>query len=206
VNETQAGSLAKTKGQKNIFLHHETILIIGIILAAIIVISFLFSFLWTSFKFGFAILMGWLLIVITRKTDSWKMGIECYYILTFLFAFAFGPWLAFFLTGTALAFVVKVFRPDEVHGAITQMVGCTGIAFTTKIFVNMYSMDITKPQLLIAGMILFVVWDVARFLVALKVSPAHWVKLVASFITGVFVNYFYYSTFAFVLLKFLLSI
>ncbi len=199
-------SLAKARGQKNILLNHETVLIVGAILAAIILFTLFFSFLWAKFQVAFVCILAWILIVITRKTDSWKMGIECYYIFTFLLAYAFNVWLSLFVVVSGVLFVIKVFRPDELQGSLSQLFGIIGIGFSTKFFVARYGMSITKPQLLFAGLILFIIWDFIRFLAALKICPAHWVKLFASFITGIFVNYFYYSTFAFPLLMFLLSL
>jgi hypothetical protein len=206
VSTTNNFSLAEPGGQKNILLHKETVLIIGLILASLILVSVFFSFLWAQFKFGFVFLLAWLLIVITRRTDSWKMGIECYYVFTLLFAFAFNGWIAFFMSTSALLFVVKFFRPDELQGTLTQISGIAGIAATTHYFSAYYGPAITQSQLLFVGILLFGIWDFVRFLVALKISPAHWVKLFASFITGIFINYFYYITFAYPLLQFLLSV
>jgi len=206
VNETSTTSLAKVPGQKNILLHRETLIIIAIIIGAIAILSILFSFLWAYFKTVFICLIAFILIVVTRKTDSWKMGIECYYIFTFLLAYAFSPWLAIFVTASAILFVVKFFRPDELHGALTQITAVIGLAFTASHFAAKYGAAITQPQLLFIAILTFVIWDIVRFLVALKISPAHWVKLFASLLTGAFVNYFYYITFAYPLLQFLLRI
>jgi len=205
VSEITHSSLAKTAGSKNILLHRETILILSAIVLAIVVLTFFFSFMWTYFKVGFMSLLAFLLIVVTRKTDSWKMGIECFYIFSFIFSYVFSPWFAIILVVGALLTVVKLFRPDELQGTISQIVGVIIIAFIAMFFSARYGLVITQQQLLFAGVLSFLVGDLIRFLVALKVTPAHWVKLFASLITGAFINYFYYSTFAFPLLKLLMS-
>jgi len=192
--------------RKNIFLHRETILILLAVFGSILALTLLFFFLWSFFKIGFVCLMAFILIVVVRRTDSWKMGVECYYIIAFLFAYAFSPILAILVTVLAILFVVKVFRPDEFAGSMTQITAIIGMAFTAKYVALKYGATITQPQLLFAGVITFVVWDFIRFLVAVKITPTHWVKLFASLLTGAFVNYFYYVTFAYPLLQFLLKI
>lgn len=190
---------------KHLLFNHETVLIISFVVIAIVLLSFLFSLLWSYFRVGFTFLLAWLLIVIIRKTESWKLGVECFYITAFLFSYAFSSIATFILCATAILFVVKVFRPDELEGALTQLVALGGTAFSTRIVFNMFGAGITETQLLISGMALYLIWDAVRFFVALKIAPAPWVKLFVSFITGAFVNYLYYTTFAYTLLQILLK-
>ncbi|MFH1450878.1 MAG: hypothetical protein ABIF92_02765 [archaeon] len=206
MTELPNSSLTKTSGKKNLLMNHETLLILGVIVAAIIILSIFFTLLWTYFKLGFVCVITFILIVVTRKTDSWKMGIECFYICAFLFGFAISPYVAILVVSSAIMFVIKFFRPDELAGAITQVISTSGVAFTGMFFFSHYGVEITHPQLVFAGTFAFVLWDLIRFFIALKITPAHWVKLFASLTTGAFINYFYYSTFGFYLLHLLLKI
>ena len=206
MNKNNASVSQTPSKQKNIFLHKETLLIITAIATAIILLSVLFFSLWAYFKIGFVSLLAFILIVVTRRTDSWKMGLECYYFLTFILAYVFSPLFSLILCGLAILFVIKFFRPDELQGGITQILAMTGMAFTAGFLRGHFGLEITKTALLIMGISNFIFWDLFRFIVALKITPAHGVKLFVSWLTGAFANYLYYSTFAYPLFLFLLTI
>jgi len=194
------------RSRKSILLHREALVIILVIIVSIVALTILFSFLWKFFRLGFVCVIAWLLIVVVRKTDSYKLGMENFYISAFLLSYAFSPLLAIAILNAGFWFVYKVFRPDELQGVITQVVATAGIAVTAPFFFAKYGAAITPSQLLFAGVFCAIFWDFVRFLVALKVTPCHWVKLFVSFITGVFINYFLFATFAHPILMFLFTV
>jgi len=195
----------QTSGKKTLLSQRETVLIIFSVLVCLIISSILFSLLWRFFRIGLVWLLAFLIIVYTRKTDSWKMGLECFYFLTFMLTYALGPLFAASVIFPAFYIVIKI-RPDELQGSLTQYFSLSGVMLTTRYFAGLFGPSISPATFLILGTGMFAFWDFMRFLIANKITGQHWVKLFVSYITGVIVNYFYFSTFAYALLQFLLSV
>jgi len=191
--------------QRNILLHRETLLLFLIITGSVLFVSTVFFFLWGYFKIGFVALSAFLLIFITRKTDAWKIGVECFYFLTFVLSYAFSPWFALLITISAFVLVIKV-RPDELNGSLTQIPAVLGVALTARYYALTYGAAITSSQFFFIGLLSFVIWDFLRFIIANKITPQHWVKLFISFLTGFCVNYLYFKTFGYAILKLLLTL
>jgi len=166
-------------------------------LIAIMVISMLgFNILWTYFKLGFFWIFSLLAMLITRKTDAWKMGVECFYFLTFVYAYVFGPIFTVPLYVICMVIVIKL-RPDEFNGGIVHTIVLTGLTFTTAYLAGIYGLGISAQQFLLLGIGSILFWDTVRMFLAKKLAPVSWVKLIVSEFVGMFVNYFYFTTFGF---------
>ena len=195
----------KVSTPQNLLFQRETLLIFVAVSISLALTSVIFILLWRFFKIGFVWLFSLILIILTRKMDVWKMGVECFYFLSFMLTYSLGPLFTASIIFPAFYIVIKI-RPDELQGSLTHLVSLSGVMLTTKYFAGVFGPNIGTIPFLILGVCMFAFWDFIRFLVASKITGQHWIKLFISFITGIVVNYFYFSTFAYHLLQFLQSI
>lgn len=183
----------------------ETFLIIGTISLALLLTSLAFFWLWASFKIGFVWLIAFFLIFISRKTDSWKLGLECFMFLSFLFSYVYSLWFTLPMVYAALILVVK-FRPDELNGVLAHSIALTGVALLGSYFGGLYGLHPSTHNFLFAALASISFGVVFDFFIALKIAPVHWFKNFMNHLLDMMMNYFYITTFGLSLLYFLASI
>ena len=126
---------------------------------------------------------------LVRRTDSWKMGVEIFYLLTFLLAYAFNLYYVLPMIYIVLILVIKV-RPDEVNGAVIHSFILTCLALTSRFLFGIYGPGITESQFIFVAILSIFGWLIIDFFIALKISPVHWIKLIVNKTLNMIVNYF----------------
>lgn len=197
--------MKKDKEKLSIDIHTGPIAI-GVGFIIILALSILtFNFLWHYFRVGFLWFLSLIAMIITRKTDAWKMGVECFYFLTFIYAYSFGVVFTIPLYVTCMLLVIRL-RPDEFNGAVTHMLVLTGLTLTTRYFAGIYGTGISQPTFILLGLASIFFWDTLRGFIARKIAPVSWVKLLASEAIGLGVNYFYFTTFGYAFFNYILAL
>ncbi len=185
---------------------HTGPIVIGVGVVILIILSILaFNFLWYYFKAGFIWFLSLIAMLITRKTDSWKMGVECFYFLTFVYAYTFGIVFTIPLYILCMLIVIKL-RPDEFNGAVTHMIVLTGLTLTARHLVGIYGTSISHSTFIFLGIGSILFWDTIRGFIAKKMAPIPWIKLFVSEFIGLTVNYFYFTTFGYAFFKYVLTL
>jgi len=175
--------------------------IIGLIALFIAIIAFLLKFpqlttVWLASAGVF---------FMVRRTDSWKMGIECFYLLSFTLSYAFGLYFTLPLIYIVLIAVMKV-RPDELNGCVVHSIILTGVALTARVFLGFYGINITEAIFIKTALGTIITWLFIDLLVAKKIAPVSLGKLGMIKIMNSVGNYFLITLFGFKLLRYFLSI
>ncbi len=203
ISQTQVIPPVKSKMAQFSKKHFYLLLtgIFGIIITIILSMTFLSPYtlklagLWiVSFVFFFAM----------RYPDSWKMGLEVFYLFTFIYAYVFDVF--FTLPIIFLSFwLVTRFRPDELNGVVVHLVVLTGLALTARLFYGWYGIAITADQFLFALMLSTIIWLIADAIIALKTAPVPLPKLVITHSLETIVTYYAATFFGYKALQFFLA-
>ncbi|MFH1450877.1 MAG: hypothetical protein ABIF92_02760 [archaeon] len=194
----------KSQG-KNIFLHHETVLIVSIIIAALVLTTTLFLVLWSFFKLGFVWIVAFLLFFLVRKTNVWKFGLEIHFFLVFLTTYVFGIWFSIPLVILTLAAVLKI-RPDELEGCIINFAGLLlEILLVSRIAIH-FGPGISETAFLWSAMIVIIIGVILDFFMTLRMYPFLWMKLSVTHVLDIFVQYTFISAVGFSIFHFLLTV
>ncbi len=177
---------AKT-GRKNILLQRETMIFVAGIIIALLVLTFVFSFLWGKFTVWFYWVLFICVIFFTRRTDAWKMGIEVHFALTFYSAFAFGPLFAITMVLIPYALVWKV-RPDEGNGVMIQMVTLSLMIGLARLFHFIYGAGITGSEFMIAFIVSIVIVQLTDGVLSKMFCPSHIVKILVIHTLDILLN------------------
>jgi hypothetical protein len=194
-----------TSYKKNIFLHRETFMIIGTVLGILLAATFIFFFLWSHFRIGFVWLVSFILIFAMRRSDSWKMGLEGFYLLTFLYSYIFGLWFALPIVYMAFALVVK-FRPDELNGVITHSIAITFVAIAARFFLGSHGLALGSAEFTFIALASIFPGIAADFFLAWKMAPVPLFKNFINHAMDFTVNYFVITSIGFTLFKFFMTL
>jgi len=177
------------KKGKTLLLHRESILMISAVIAALIIITVLFILMWSSLKPFFIWLVALIIIVFTRRTDLWYMGIEVHFLVAFMFSYVFGIWYTIPLIAISLGIVFKL-RPDQGSGLVIQITTLTFIAALARIIFYFYGVGITEAELVFAYMICIILAQIADTILSIFFCPAPKMKIAIIHTFGVLVNYY----------------
>ncbi|MFO7872162.1 MAG: hypothetical protein R6U26_00795 [Candidatus Undinarchaeales archaeon] len=157
----------------------------------------------------FKILAIWFLslgfFILMRLPDSWKMGLEVFYLFTFIYAYLFDLFFVLPLLYTALLIVVKI-RPDEGSGAFVHSIVLTGTALTARFFFSLYGLGISQSEFVFAALFTLVVWFIGDTIIALKTAPVPLPKLVINHTLEFIINYFIITLFGYKILNFFMNL
>lgn len=188
----------------NTFFKKKSILFLAIGIASLIILTVVGLFYASAY---FQIITLWILsigfFVLMRLPNSWKMGLEVFYLFTFIYAYVFNLLFVLPLLFTALLIVLKI-RPDEGSGCFVHAIVLTGTALTARLFFNFYGPSITEAEFVFAVMFTIVVWLIADTIVAVRIAPVPLPKLIINHALDFTVNYFVVTTVGFRILKFFL--
>lgn len=138
-----------------------------------------------------------------RLPDSWKMGLEVFFLFTFIYAYAFGLMFILPLIYCAFYLVTRI-RPDEVNGVVVHIVVLTGLAFTARLFYGWYGMAITPGQFVLAALLGIFIWLVVDTIIAIKTAPVPLPKLMITHGLQIIISYYTATFFGFKVLQFFL--
>ncbi len=183
------------KSKNNLFL----LVAAGVVLLLVTLVGFFYISKY------FQILTVWILslgfFVLMRLPDSWKIGLEVFYLFTFIYAYVFNLFFVLPLLYVALLIVVKI-RPDEGSGAFVHSIVLTGTALTARFFFSLYGLNITQPEFVFAALFTIVVWLIGDTLVAFKTAPVPLPKLAINHTLEFIINYFIITLFGYKILNF----
>lgn len=201
INQTKQSSKLSTSHLilKNVSLF--LVILIIIIVLSIITIYLLWPHLST--------LLAWLAVLslffISRRYDSWKIGIEIFYFTAFASAFIFG--LFFTLTAwLASSYLIFKARPDELNGLVAHTIVLSGVMIFAKIFTNFHSLVITEHTFTAIAFFSCTFWIAADTLLAIKIAPVPVPKAIVNHSLEIMFNYFMISFFGYKIFKFLISL
>lgn len=196
---------ALTFPKKNLFLQRETLLIVGAFLVLFIGTVFIFTALWSNFRIGFVWIVAFLLVFASRWSESWKIGMEAFYLLTFLFSYIFGLWFALPLVYLAFALVVKA-KPHELNGVMAHTVAITLVAVFARFFFNSYGLSLTSAEFIFIALASIVPGIAFDFFLAWKIAPVPLFKNLLNHAMDFTVNYFVITTIGITIYRFFLTL
>ncbi len=170
-------------------------------ISALIIISIVY--LGQYFKIFGLWIFSVLLFVLMRLPDSWKIGLELFFFLTFAYSYVFGLLFTLPLIYVSLLFVLKI-RPDEGNGLFVHAIVLTGVALFAKYFSSLYGVSITPNQLVFSAMLTIGIWLVIDTIIAVRTAPVPLPKLMINHTLDFMVNYFFITLFGFKVLSYLL--
>jgi hypothetical protein len=198
--------MAPTKKGKSIFLHYETAFLAVILVAALVITTTLFFLLWNFLKIGFVWIICFLIFFMIRKTNLWKFSIEVHFFMIFVTTFVFGWLFSVSLFIVTLFVVVKFFRPDELQGAIINLVCLAIVTGLTVYLASVYGMTIAASTFVWVATAVVAIGIVLDYLMILRIFPFMWMKLTMMHILECFLQYYFISAIGFKIFKFLLSV
>jgi hypothetical protein len=177
-------------------------------LAVVSIITFIFiipSFNWASHGKYFVLPFAFLAILITRRADSWKVGIEVFYFSPFLLAYTYNLFIALAISFLAFYFVVKT-KPSEGNGIVIHSVIITIIATIASVLSGHFGTNITEMQFFWSayGTVLFAIWVDA---IIVKFSaPVPLPKNIITHTMGSFANYILISKIGYPVFLYILTL
>jgi|ETN02SMinimDraft_4_1059925.scaffolds.fasta_scaffold01470_8 hypothetical protein len=175
--------------------------IIGII-AFIVLLPFL---KWASHGRYMILLIIFLAIFITRRADSWKVGIEVFYLSAFLLAYTYNLFVSLAISFFAFYFVVKT-KPSEGAGIVIHSIMVTILATTASVLSGHFGTSLSQTQFFWSTYIsiLIIIWLDA--IVVFFSAPVPLPKNIITHSMGSFANYLIISKIGYPLFLYLLSL
>jgi|ETN01SMinimDraft_4_1059930.scaffolds.fasta_scaffold117811_2 hypothetical protein len=191
---------------KNIFLHHETAVIVGVLAAALIVTISLFLFLWSFLQVGFVWLICFFIFFMIRKTNVWKFAIEIHFFMIFITTYVFGWFFSVSLFLVTLFVVVKFFRPDEMQGALINVFCLSIVTLCSAWAASYFGVGIATSTFIWVGTVIVGLGILLDYIIIMKMLPFMWLKHTMMHILEIFLQYYFISSFGVKILKFLFSV
>ena len=185
-------------------MHQETLILVLILIAALVITTTLFLTLWSFFKIGFVWVICFLIFFTARKMDFYKYGFEIHFFLIFVTTYLFSFWFSFPLFILGL-FAVWRIRPDEFEGCLVHFVGFSFIAITASMVASRFGPAISSTTFFWAAMIIVTIGIIIDFLLTLRIHPQLWMRLIIGHLLDIFIQYSLLSAFGFTIFKFLLE-
>lgn len=190
------GISGKFLKEKPLFIFLIILAIIGaVILGYIILQHTKLAMIWMLF---FSI------IFLTRRTDAWKIGIEIHNFAVFVLTYVYGIIFALSVAFLALIAVIRA-RPDEVNGAVINAICFGAMAFLTTRLASIYGTRIHAETFVFLALVVIIFGLALDTVLALKIAPVHWIKLIVNHTMDVFINYIVITAFGYQIYLYLLK-
>ena|GEM_PF-2524090 len=190
--------------KRNLLLQRETLMIVGVVSALLLAAISSFLFLWGNFRIGFVWIISFMLIFASRYFYLWKVGVECFYLLTFMFSYIFGLWVALPLVYISFALVAKIL-PHELNSVLSHGTAITFVAFASRILLNSYGLSLAPAEFVLVALVAIFPGIAFDFLLAWKIAPVSLFKNFMNHAMDYIVNYFMITSFGFALFTFFLT-
>ncbi|MFH1424151.1 MAG: hypothetical protein ABIG20_00550 [archaeon] len=198
--------MGRKKKLKGIMLSQKEMYLLGAVLAVMIIAVVLTAIFLTPYL---AFISFWVFsiffFVAMRLPNSWKIGLEVFFLFTFFYSYIFG---AVFTISVILFAWIIVFkrRPDEGQGLVAHFIVLMGMIVTARIFLYIYGIGISSGELLFASLFSLALWLIADTLLAPRIAPVPIPKLIVNHSLEFLIGYIVATTWGYEIFKFLISI